>query len=106
MTPERLKEISDKAAEKWRDQDCQEAYLQGAEYADSHPVNQWHKVEDELPPKVNQESKYSDYVIVTDRQIRGVARYNHIINKWLFDSATWMCEVTHWMPLPELPKEE
>ena len=25
---------------------------------------------------------------------------------WVFDSATWKSKVTHWMPLPELPKEE
>ena len=73
--------------------------------ADSHPVNPWHKVEDELPPRVTgRDCAYSIQVFVTDGTNISTNKYNFRRNEWA-DYPSWFNEITHWR-LPELPKEE
>lgn len=67
----------------------------GAKWADNNPVNPWHKVAEELP-------KLFTYVIVrfSNNTMAVSQRTNHFIGE------TTMVKVTHWMPIPELPKED
>ena len=66
---------------------------------DKHIVNPWNKVEDELP-------KFGEYVLAWE--IQGFA----VVDKYVgIGDGRWGLEndgaiYTHWMPLPEPPKEE
>ena len=55
----------------------------------------WHRVEDELP-------KFGEYVLAWE--IQGFAVVDKYVGRWGLenDGAIY----THWMPLPEPPKEE
>lgn len=70
--------------------------------------NKWVSVKDRLP-----EQKWIDYLVATRIQTDGTRGFNIA---WLNDdngvwksNDEWICDgreiVTHWMPLPELPKE-
>ena len=73
------------------------------EWADSHPINQWHKVEDELPPRIRETVNVSKTVIVSNGLSYGLGYYNYNLNKWFCVGTT---NITHWMELSELPKKE
>ena len=82
-------------------------FMDGAEWADSHP--RWISVEDELP-KINpndSEWEYSDDVIVAlkDGSI-AVGRYerDNSIGEhyWVLYGVDKDLIVTHWMPLPSI----
>lgn len=70
---------------------------------DTHPTNYWHKVEDELPPRIKETVNFSKTVIVSNGLSYGIGYYNYNLNKWFCVGTT---NITHWMELPELPKEE
>ena len=90
---------------KWVDlnEESRKIYLSGMEWADSHPVNQWHKVEDELPPRIKETVNVSKAVLVTNGLSYGTGYYNYNLNKWFCVGTT---NIICWMELPELPKEE
>lgn len=71
------------------------------QWIDSHPVNQWHKVSDGLPPCLK-ESSISNVVLITNGYSFSVAHYIHNRHIWSNECHN----VTHWMELPELPKED
>ena len=80
-------------------------FVDGAEWADSHP--HWISVEDELPPK---ESEYDDdsiVVLVTDGNgvYKGLYRRDEYLSGW-FTCDLWALDnITHWMPLPAPPEK-
>lgn len=78
-------------------------FIKGAEWADSHP--NWHKVDEELPPPIGDDSPFSNDVIVTDGCLLCKGYYNYISNSWGTVGDIDSDEVTHWMYLPEPPKE-
>lgn len=80
-----------------------QAFVLGANWADMHPVNQWHKVEDELPPRIKETFNISKAVMVSNGLSYGTGYYNYNLNKWFCVGTT---NITHWMELPELPKKE
>lgn len=68
----------------------------------------WHRVEDELP-----ESGEFGKIVLACNDVGTVnAAFLSSSGKWyaanntMYDAWTWMPNVTHWMPLPEPPKEE
>lgn len=65
--------------------------------------NQWHNVSDELPPRIKETVNISKAVLVTNGLSYGTGYYNYNLNKWFCVGAT---NITHWMKLPELPKEK
>lgn len=78
-------------------------------------VGNWISVKDRLPeatqPSVKGEIVFSDYVLTCLRYENGsiwitvdTCRVDHGI--WLHEVPGEGCKVTHWMPLPEPPKEE
>ena len=82
------------------------SFKQGAEWADTHPVNSWHKTSEELP----EVDKYRKCIKVFAR--RGsdvfVAFYSPIAGFNLsssFYTEYILSNIEYWMPIPELPKE-
>lgn len=77
-------------------------FINGAKWADFHP--HWIPVEERLPPE-NGKTQQSISVWATNGLTSGEFRYN-------FDTKTWTdtwgdpFDITHWMPLPQLPRKE
>ena len=85
--------------------DIEDAFIEGAWWADSHP--HWINAEDELPTKAE------FYLCVIGDTIQ-VLFYNEGLEEWYefyvtkeehLDCEDWTKKVTHWMPLPQPPKE-
>lgn len=72
-------------------------YIEGAVWADSHP--HWISVDDELPPRFPLDPNESMNVITYGLHTM-VNWYDYERGEWVRDS-----EITHWMPLPQAPKE-
>lgn len=69
-----------------------------------NPMGEWISVKDRLPESgevIAFAAEYSEYLIgwlaETEDEDRGVVCYGDGVEMWL---------VTHWMPLPEPPKED
>lgn len=82
------------------------AYIKGAEWADSHPINPWHSVADGDFPKTRNDTRYlldgvtcKNAYIVTDGKEWWVDYYVPMDNSWASQSTP-----THWMEIPQLPK--
>ena len=75
---------------------------------DKHIISQWHRVEDGLPKS----GEFGEIVIACNDVGTVNAAYLSSNGKWyaanntMYDAWTWMPNVTHWMPLPEPPKED
>lgn len=67
---------------------------------------QWHKVADELPPKPNEDSIFSNTVLITDSKSVNVGYYSYASKSWYSNNNSVYKRITHWAKLPELPKKE
>lgn len=77
-----------------------EEFTKGAEWADNHP--NWHDADKELPPRdAKCVNKFSKKVLVSDGEQIQISRYDYGMDGWLVIDMG----VTHWMYLPEPPKE-
>lgn len=74
----------------WEEAQCH--FIDGAHYADSHP--HWISVIDELP-------KEEGWILICSYSDIDMWYYNGQTAKDLVDYAS----ITHWMPLPQLPKK-
>ena len=83
----------------------------GARWADENPKNPWISVDDDLPCN-HDDLLESNYSIQTHKVIvaynngkyYGFARMNKIIGIWeWYDRSD---DITHWMPIPKMTKEE
>ena len=79
------------------------AFLEGADFALN---NQWISVEEDLPCKhdelfINDNKKETKTVLSIVNGYIMMSRMYKPKHKWHWDSE----EPTHWMPIPELPKE-
>lgn len=86
---------------------CREAFELGVKWADKNPKSPWISVEERLPDRLPAKfANWSKEVFVSvkrGREYRAyVDKYSHIYKTW----GVFGDEVTHWMPIPELPKEE
>lgn len=79
-----------------------DAWYAAVKWADEHP--NWISVEDELPPE-NGKTQQSISVWATNGIIACEMRYNFDTKKWT-DMWGDPFDVTHWMPLPTLPRKE
>lgn len=90
--------LSDMNRETW------EEFLESVWQLHLQASDNWISVEKELPPE-NGKTQQSISVWATDRLMSGEFRYN-------FDTKTWTdmwgdpFDITHWMPLPQPPREE
>lgn len=83
----------------WNEAYCK--FREGAKWADSHP--DWHKASEELPPRDSEcANKFSKKVLVSDGERITISRYDYEMDGWIVIDM----EVTHWMYLPEPPKED
>ena len=90
---------------------CRLSFQQGAKWADEHPKSPWISVEDDLPynnPN-NIHFGFTNKVFAIDYNknifIAYMTKYN---NKWVWcrdDNFDLLYIITHWMPIPKLPKE-
>lgn len=67
--------------------------------------NQWHKVEDELPSKSDEDSIFSNEVLITDGEKVYVGFCSYETKTW-YNSAypvRTQYKITHWRELPQLP---
>lgn len=77
-----------------------ELILSVLKWADNHP--NWHDADEELPPKdAERANKFSKKVLVSDGERIHISRYDYEMDGWLVIDMG----VTHWMYLPEPPKE-
>ena len=97
------------------DSDIQNAFYQGAKWADKHPKSPWISVNDDLP--CNHEELMEPICQLDDRLIYETKRVfvrcsgnsistAHMVNlhnrwRWYPDDI----DVKHWFPIPEFPKE-
>lgn len=96
-------------------------FVEGAKWADENPKSPWISVEERLPEMRSNNNPYSERVYV--RYVQTVSGNKRIF--YAFDELQYICLssgkiighewcrhqneydcVTHWMPIPELPKEE
>ena len=82
-------------------------FRKGVEWADANQPNPWISVDemlpDRLPEKFANWSKEVFVAVKRGRECRAyVDKYSHVYKTW----GVFGDEVTHWMPIPELPKEE
>lgn len=81
-----------------------EHFIKGSEWADAHP--NWHKADEELPPRMESFPAHSIDVFVTNGVALCQGFYSYIREEWQTEGLFDGNEVTHWMLLPELPKED
>lgn len=62
-------------------------------------MDKWISVKDELP------GNWNDVILINDGEI-GIGYYNVSRKEWRDYTKSYTCNITHWMPAPELPEEE
>ena len=88
--------------------DLQRAYDEGYKDGKRDAASPWHRVEEELP----ESGEFGEIVLACNDVGTVNAAFLSSRGKWyaanntMYDSWTWMPNVTHWMPLPEPPKED
>ena len=76
------------------------AFRAGAHWADQHP--QWIPVEERLPKRMREGSRFSETVLVYNKAgFIDATYYDYEENEW-----KWSPSVTHWMPIVPPRKEE
>ena len=76
--------------------------MYGLDVADSDPISPWISVKDKLPPEEKDGLSIKVLVVSTKGKI-DFSRYDYDVGGWI--SSVLDIEFTHWMPLPEIPKE-
>lgn len=94
------------------------AFISGAKWADRHPKSPWISVKKRLPALLkkkkgeSEQSSKSVFVIVENVNykpycaVAALYKPSYGGTVWTFDGKLNDDEITHWMPIPELPKEE
>ena len=91
--------------ENYTEYDIQQAFEKGAQWADNNPKSPWISVDDDLPCNHQDliHSNYTDRVLISARNgFVEVAFMSKIENVWVWETPI---KVSHWMPIPKLPKE-
>ena len=79
--------------------------LMAIDFGKQHP--NWISVEDELPPPHYEGANSTDFVLVYDGYDLEFGYYDFEQKNWHGeDYKEMMFDVTHWMPLPQLPRKE
>lgn len=67
----------------------------GVEWADKNPKLTWISVEERLP------EEHTDVIVTDGRNVAHCKKYGD----GFYTNIGKCCNVTHWMPIPELPKK-
>ena len=86
-----------------------DSFIEGAEWADNNPKNPWISVEDDLPfnhKELLDSSKRMTFQVFIryDDDRYGFSCMAKILDEWKWLN-NWN-KITHWMKVPEIPKEE
>ena len=80
-----------------------ESFIEGAKWADSNPKSLWISVNEKLPP-IEKDNLSIKVIVVSTKGKIDFSRYDYDMKGWI--SPVLDIEFTHWMPLPNLPKEQ
>lgn len=82
------------------------AYIKGAEWADKHPANPWHSVDDGDWPKCGYAEDVQFVVMLKDGDI-SLAYYDEDANGIcdFYDDCDCPLDVKYWMEIPEIKME-
>ena len=87
--------------ENYTEDDIQQAFEKGAQWADDNPKSHWISVNEKLPP-VEKDNLSIKVIIVSTKGKIDFSRYDYDMKGWI--STVLDIEFTHWMPLLKLPK--
>ena len=74
-----------------------QAFIDGAKWADEHPVNHWHKnIDSDLPKKSGR------YLVMAQNGFCHTCKYDADSRYW--DTIGYQSDIKYWMEIPELPK--
>lgn len=79
-----------------------ESFIEGAKWADNHPKSPWISVNERLPHEEKDRLSIKVLVVNTKGKIH-LSRYDYHMKGWI--SPVLDTVFTHWMPIPEPPKE-
>ena len=100
--------------ENYTEYDIQQAFEKGAQWTDDNPKSPWISVKDDLPYKheeliLNKEHPFLTNKVLIKSEVRVHIAFmiKDIINdKWIwYGYGKDEDQITHWMPIPEQPKE-
>ena len=74
----------------------------GVKWADANPKLPWISVNEKLPP-VEKDNLSIKVIVVSNKGKIHFSRYDYDMEGWI--SSVLDIVFTHWMPIPELPKE-
>ena len=93
------------------DSDIQNAFYQGAKWADKHPKSPWISVNDDLPCNHSDlVLTYNDIPFSTKRVLVMTDVHTLFLCEMKKDDRGWIWnystkdKITHWFPIPEFPK--
>ena len=100
--------------ENYTEYDIQQAFEKGAQWADDNHKSPWISVEESLPKEDSERNDYMsvEVLTITDKGYISLDTYDYQTQRWFIHSEFLVVdenddslgEVTHWMPLPKLPK--
>lgn len=74
------------------------AYIKGAEWADKHPANHWHKnIDGDLPKESGR------YLVMAQNGYCHTCKYKADSRYWY--TVGYQSDIKYWMEIPELPTE-
>ena len=71
------------------------AFVEGAKWADENPKSPWISVKERLP------EEHTNVIVTDGSNVAHCRKYSD----GFYTNVGKCCNVTHWMPIPELPKE-
>ena len=71
-------------------------FVEGAMFADANQPSPWISVDERLP------EEYTDVIVTDCSNVAYCKKYGD----GFYTNIGKCCNVTHWMPIPELPKEQ
>ena len=78
--------------------DVYDAFCDGAEWADSHLANRWHKnIDGDLPKESGR------YLVMAQNGYCHTCKYKADSRYW--DTVGYQSDIKYWMEMPELPTE-
>lgn len=73
-------------------------FMDGAEWADEHPINPWHSIADGDLPKTD-----GRYIVMAQNGYCHTCQYHTDDRYW--DTVGYQSDIKYWMEIPELPTE-
>ena len=85
--------------------DVWRGFVEGAQWADSHPANLWHSVKDGDLPKESKGDLFNLTLLICMPNGRMFPAYYDIKENIFADEFNDVIKIEYWMEIPELPTE-